>query len=223
MRTYLPDIDVSDVVHALASQDWSVIERKIQNQQYERLGLDRALAIASDLLMQHQKLTGLKILDVGCNNGLVAKVLSALGCVVVGIDNSDVDTQGLYIGLGDQLHSLGFEFQPKDLADFLDSDERHWDCILMLSVMHHWETGYAMSGERRYSDEKIRQLLEDLFRRSRLCIYYECPRNEPGFKAGSGIDFLLRHCSELPKIRYLGNTVGPNGYLRDFWALDTEC
>lgn len=222
MKTYLPDIDISDLVHALASQDWTAIEEKVHSQQYERLGLDRALAIASDLLMRHQSLTGLRILDVGCNNGLVAKVLSALGCVVVGIDNSDVDTQGLYSELKSHYRFAGFEFHSKDLAEFLDADERHWDCILLLSVTHHWETGYAMSGKRRYSDENIRHLFVKLFRRARLSIYYEFPSGEPGFAVSFGIDFLMRYCTDLPKTRSLGNTIGPNGYLRQFWALDME-
>lgn len=69
--------------------------------------------------MRHQSLTGLRILDVGCNSGLVAKVLSALGCVVVGIDNSDVDSQGLYSELESQHQFAGFEFHSKDLAEFL--------------------------------------------------------------------------------------------------------
>lgn len=222
MKTYLPELSISDLVHSLTSQDWTAVEEKLSGQQYERLGLDRALAIASDLLARHQSLRGLRILDVGCNNGLVAKVLSALGCSVVGIDNGVVDSQGLYSDLQSQTRFLGFEFHTNDLAEFLGVDDRYWDCILLLSVTHHWETGYAMSGKRCYSDDDIRRLLATLFRRTRLSIYYECPCNEPGFDAGFGVDFLLRYCSELPKMRSLGHTIGPNGYLREFWALDME-
>lgn len=222
MKTYLPELSISDLVHALVSQDWATVEEKLSRQQYERLGLDRALAIASDLLARHQSLSGLRILDVGCNNGLVAKVLSALGCSVVGIDNGDVDGQGLYLDLQSQTQLAGFEFHSKDVAEFLDVEYRHWDCILLLSVTHHWETGYAMSGKRRYSDDDIGRLLATMFRRTRLSIYYECPSSEPGFEAGFGINFLLRYCSELPKTRSLGHTIGPNGYPREFWVLDME-
>ena len=222
MKTYLPELSISDLVHALVSQDWVAVDEKLSRQQYERLGLDRALAIASDLLARHQSLSGLRILDVGCNNGLVAKVLSALGCSVVGIDNGDVDGQGLYLDLQSQTQLAGFEFHSKDVAEFLDVEYRHWDCILLLSVTHHWETGYAMSGKRRYSDDDIGRLLATMFRRTRLSIYYECPSSEPGFEAGFGINFLLRYCSELPKTRSLGHTIGPNGYPREFWALDME-
>jgi SAM-dependent methyltransferase len=222
MKTYLPELTVSDLMNAVTSHDWSSLEEKLGTQQYERLGLDRALAIASDLIARHQSLQGLKVLDVGCNNGLVAKTLSALGIGVVGIDSSDVDRQGLYSDLQGQTRFAEFEYHRKDLTEFLDEEDRCWDCILLLSVTHHWETGYAMSGERRYSDDDIRRLLATLFRRTRLSIYYECPSYEPGFKAGFGVEFLFRHCGELPKLRVLGKTIGPNGYLRELWALDME-
>ncbi|QIL79723.1 methyltransferase domain-containing protein [Diaphorobacter sp. HDW4A] len=222
MSTYLPELSISDLVHALESRDWSVIDERLGEQQFERLGLDRALRIASDLALRHGSLRGLRVLDVGCNNGLVAKTLAALGCNVVGIDNGDVDNQGLYSDLHSQTQRAGFEFHRKDLSDFLASDDRYWDCILLLSVTHHWESGYAMSGERRYSDDDIRNLLATLFARTRASIYYECPAKEPGFEAGFGVNFLLRYCSELPKMRTLGHTIGPNGYPREFWALDME-
>lgn len=222
MRTYLPELTVSDLMNAVSSHDWSSVEEKLGTQLYERLGLDRALAIASDLIARQQLLQGLKVLDVGCNNGLVAKTLSTLGINVVGIDNSDVDRQGLYSDLQGQTRFAEFEYHRKDLAEFLDEDDRCWDCILLLSVTHHWETGYAMSGVRRYSDDDIRRLLATLFRRTRLSIYYECPSHEPGFETGFGVEFLFRYCSEIPKLRALGGTIGPNGYLRELWALDLE-
>lgn len=222
MATYLPELSTSDLVRAFESRDWSVIDGHLGEQQFERLGLDRALRIASDLFAQHGSLRGLRILDVGCNNGLVSKTLTALGCSMVGIDNGDVDTQGLYSGLQGQVQNAGFEFYRADLSDFLDTDSRYWDCILLLSVTHHWESGYAMSGERRYSDDDIRKLIQTLFSRTRSSIYYECPSGEPGFESGFGVDFLLRYCSKLPKMRALGHTIGPNGYPREFWALDME-
>jgi SAM-dependent methyltransferase len=222
MKTYLPELTISDLMQAIASQDWSSVEKKLGTQRYERLGLDRALAIASDLSTRHKTLHGLRVLDVGCNNGLMAKTLSTLGCFVVGIDNSDVDGQGLYSDLQSTMQFSGFEYHNKDLAEFLNEDTRCWDYILLLSVSHHWETGYAMSGKRRYSDEDIRHVLSTLIQQTRLSIYYECPSNEPGFEAGFGVDFLFRHCREIPKMRWLGRTIGPNGYLRQFWALDKE-
>lgn len=222
MATYLPELGISDLVHAFESHDWSVIEQRLGEQQFERIGLDRALRIASDLASRYGSLRGLRVLDVGCNNGLMAKTLAALGCTVVGIDNGDVDNQGLYSDLQSQMQRTGFEFHRQDLSDFLASDDRYWDCMLLLSVTHHWESGYAMSGERRYSDDDIRKLLATLFQRTRLSIYYECPAKEPGFAAGFGVNFLLRYCSELPKMRAMGHTIGPNGYPREFWALDME-
>lgn len=222
MKTYLPELGIGDLVYALESRDWSAVQSQLDLQEYERVGVDRALAIATDLYARHGKLQGLRILDVGCNNGVVSKVLAALGCTVVGIDNGDVDSQGLYSDLERQTRYAGFEFHRQDLSDFLAADPRYWDCIVVLSVMHHWETGYAMSGERRYSDDDIRHLLATMFSRTRSTIYYECPCKEPGFEAGFGVRFLHRFCSDLPKMRSLGHTIGPNGFPREFWALDME-
>lgn len=75
------------------------------------------LAIASDPLARHQSLSGLRILDVGCNNGLVAKVLSALGCSVVGIDNGDVDGQGLYSDLQSHTELQDLSFTARTLLN----------------------------------------------------------------------------------------------------------
>jgi SAM-dependent methyltransferase len=222
LSTYLPELALGDIAAAVSTLDWKSVESRLARQQYERLGLDRALGIGSDLLERHGSLAGLRILDVGCNNGLIANVLAALGCSVVGIDNADVDRQGAYSPLRDQLGIGAFEFQQQDLLDFLALRQEHWDCVLLLSVAHHWETGYAMSGDRRYSGEQIGHLFEELLRRTRLSIYFECPSGEPGFEPGFPLQFLLRHCRALPAIRALGNTIGPNGYLRPLWALDME-
>lgn len=222
MKTYLPELSISEILNAVESQEWEPIAKALEQQQYERLGLDRALAIALDIFSRHESLKNIRVLDVGCNNGLLAKILTALGCYVVGIDNGDVDNQGIYTEIISQTSLADFEFHQKDLADFLKYDTHYWDCVLLLSVTHHWETGYAMTGKRRYSDLDIRILLRKLFERTRSNIYYECPSNEPGFEAGFGINFLFRYCNELPKIRSLGNTIGPNGYLRQLLALDME-
>ena len=47
MTTYLPELGISDLVHALESRDWSAVQEKLGLQHYERMGLDRALASAS--------------------------------------------------------------------------------------------------------------------------------------------------------------------------------
>lgn len=220
--TYLPEIDISALLVGLYSGNWSEIDEALSQQSYERLGLDRALLIASDLLSRFGSLQGLHVLDVGCNNGIFAKTLAAFGCHVVAIDNGDINGQGLYheLQVGSAVH--GFEFQQTDILDFLRNDRRLWDCVLLLSVTHHWETGYAMSGERRYTDRDIGQILATLLQRTKRSIYYECPVNEPGFEPGAGVNFLLRYMPHLPEIKFVSQTIGPNGYLRDLWDIRAE-
>lgn len=222
MKAYLPELQISDLMTGLYTGNWSEVDHALAKQEYERLGLERALAIVSDLFIRFGSLQGLHILDVGCNNGLFAKTLAALGCCVVGIDNGDINDQGLYGYLQTESVSRGFEFHQIDLQDFLRSDDRFWDCVLLLSVTHHWETGYAMSGKRRYVDEDIRRIFNTLLQRTKHSIYYECPFNEPGFAPNAGIAFLLRHLADLPRMKLLGQTIGPNGYLRELWNLEVE-
>lgn len=222
MKTYLPELKISYLMTGLYTSNWSEVDHALTEQEYERLGLERALAIVSDLFIRFGSLQGLQILDVGCNNGLFAKTLATLGCCVVGIDNADINDQGLYGDLQTEAVSQGFEFHQIDLQDFLRSDDRLWDCVLLLSVTHHWETGYAMSGKRRYVDEDIRCIFNTLLQRTKRSIYYECPFNEPGFAPNAGIAFLLRHLADLPRMKLLGQTIGPNGYLRELWNLEVE-
>jgi hypothetical protein len=221
LKTYLPEIDAKSLRSAVLSNDWSDIEALLSHQNYERLGLERALAIAMDLYQCHAKLEGLTVLDVGCNNGVIGKVLYALGCLVVGIDNSDVDSQSLYKPLKPS-KEFELEFYKKDLKDFLSEDQRMWDAVLLLSVTHHWETGYAMSGNRRYTDKDITDICAKLCSKTNHTIYYEGPSNEPGFPEGYGISFLRKYFLQLRGVRFLQDTVGPNGYLRELWALDTR-
>lgn len=221
-RTYLPELGVAPLVSALTSGQWAPVEALLDQQVYERLGLERILTVATDLFARHRSLNGLRILDVGCNNGLFSKTLAALGCTVVGIDNGDVNDQGLYETLQVDKSSARLAFQQVDLLDFLDAEPRGWDYVLLFSVAHHWETGYAMSGARRYTDADLKRIFTMLTRRARCGIYYECPVDEPGFDPGYGVHFLLRHLAEVPPMRMLGQTIGPNGYLRELWSLDLE-
>lgn len=222
MKTYLPELGLAPLMSALETGHWSAIDEQLAQQDYERLGLERILAVAADLYARHGRLEGLRVLDVGCNNGLFGKTLAALGCRVLGIDNGDVDGQGLYEALPLGERAARLELRRIDLLDFLDSDTRPWDCVLLFSVAHHWETGYAMSGARRYTDADLQRIFATLMRRTRRSIYYECPVDEPGFEPGYGVHFLLRHLPTLPTLRLLGPTIGPNGYLRELWSLDLE-
>lgn len=215
MKTYLPDLSLSALLAGLCSDNWNEIDECLNGQDYERLGLERALMIATDMLDRFGSLKGIRVLDIGCNNGLFSKTLSLLGCNVTGIDNGAIDGQGLYDQIATEKSSAGFTYHQADLLDFLREYQTYWDCILLLSAAHHWETGYAMSGDRIYSDADINFILQTLHDRTRYAIFYECPMNEPGFGIAAGLDFLARHLVSLPLIESLGNTIGPNGYSRE--------
>jgi SAM-dependent methyltransferase len=215
MKTYLPELPLSALFTGLHSDNWNEVDECLNGQNYERLGLERALMIATDMLDRFGSLKGIRVLDVGCNNGLFSKTLSVLGCDVVGIDNMAIDGQGLYHQIAAKKPDTGFTYHNADLLDFLREYQTKWDCVLLLSVAHHWETGYAMSGNRMYSDADISHILQTLRDRTRYAIFYECPMNEPSFSMAAGLDFLARHMDYLPPIESLGKTIGPNGYPRE--------
>lgn len=222
MKTYLPELPLSALFAGLYSDNWNEIDKCLKEQNYERLGLERALMIASDILDRFGSLKGIHVLDVGCNNGLFANTLSVLGCDVVGIDNVIIDGQGLYHQISTDKSDAGFTFHNADLLSFLREYQTSWDCVLLLSVAHHWETGYAMSGNRMYSDAEINFIMQSLRDRTRYAIFYECPINEPGFGMAAGLDFLVRHLDYLPPIESLGKTIGPNGYTRELLKIRTS-
>ena len=83
-HTYLPEIDDEELRRKLLSPDSEFLSR-LEQQNYERLGLDRALLIAADILLRLGKCEDFSILDAGCNNGLIGRALAVLGNRVRGI------------------------------------------------------------------------------------------------------------------------------------------
>lgn len=196
----------------------------MSGQCYERLGLDRLLLIVEDMWQECTSLSGVRVLDVGCNNGLFGRALAMLGCDGIGIDNAAIDNQAIYDPLVVHRNNIDNEpasyvFLQTDILEFLKSSKDSWDYVLLLSVAHHWETGYAMSGKNVYTSNQIDFILKSLLMRTHFSIYYECPQNEPGFDTGFGRVFLERHVHSQYALEYLGLTVGSNGYLRDLFKI----
>lgn len=217
--TYLPRLSVDALSRGIFLDDWGGIETELGDQCYERMGLERSLLLALDIWEECGSLNGVRVLDVGCNNGLFAQTLAMLGCHVIGIDSGVIDHQGLYhqaiIAEDCSGEPLLFRFQQIDLLEYLRAEKDIWDYVLLLSVAHHWETGYAMSGKRVYSNDDVQFIMDSLCERTRRAIYYECPSSEPGFDVGAGVQFLDRYLRCSHSTTPLGKSIGPNGYLRD--------
>lgn len=220
--TYLPNIEPQELLGCFRAQDWERLNSLIGQTGYERLGFDRLFIILSDLQERFGE-QRLSILDVGCNNGLFSYCLSAIGHNVTGVDNGIIDTQkryeklSFYSGTGD----LSLSFVNDRIEDYLSACTKHWDCLLLLSVLHQFEHGYAHNDQSRYSQDRIRELVNLVFSRADKIIYYECPYDEPGFEFQYGLTFLDRFLTDRNKyaVEEIAKTAGPNGVIRQMFAI----
>lgn len=194
----------------------------LQGQSFERIGLDRFYAIANDIERNYGKCYGFSVLDVGCNNGLISDLLACQGNRVLGIDSCIIDTQGRYEELLTTFGSEHFAtLQKKELYDLLNETNDSYDFVLLLSVAHQWEYGYANQESSRIRESEISYMMNALWQRTHNAIYYECPINEPGFPENYGISFLSRFIADYHNISIVKvcETVASNGYIRHLYRL----
>lgn len=222
--SYLPNIDSERLFRIFLQRDWDQLNHVLSNNDFERIGFDRLFIILSDLYKRFGN-TKMKILDVGCNNGLFSYALAALGHEVTGVDSGIINCQKRYDALqfmDTSNHSwLKLAFVDSKIEDYLATTDKQWDCILLLSILHQLEGGYAFDETSKYVPEKIKELVSNLFSRGNKIIYYECPYDEPGFEMLSGLHFLDKYLTNRNcfSIEEIAKTVGPNGVIRQMYAI----
>ncbi len=209
-HTYLPEIDDHELRRKLLAPD-SEFLASLEQADYERLGLDRALLIAADIALRTGRCEEYSILDAGANNGLIGRSLAVLGNQVQCIDSGVIDHQQFYEKL--------CRVEKYDVYDYLTGASGSWDFVLLLSVAHHWETGYAGSGEPIYTEAQIREIFDRLHRQVRIGVYVEMPLREPGFETGYTDGFMKKYCAGF-NVTEINRTIGTNGFLRRLYYLD---
>jgi SAM-dependent methyltransferase len=149
---------------------------------YERVGIDRVLAIASDLALSGARHDA-RVLDVGCSVGTISLLLSQFGYQVTGID-SDVAPRSQAWQEADRPASIrdnatvrGCTLLSVGLEEYLasTSTEEPFDAVLLLSVLHHWLEGYGYAGVEQMDRVRIAELLDALCARTTGCLYVETP------------------------------------------------
>lgn len=147
---------------------------------YERVGVDRAMAIAVDMAVRGSR-RGASVLDVGCSLGTIGLLLSEIGYSVTGIDSDvvagvqDWQDEATLSSAREGLGSENFRFIRTDLRQFLENHDDSYDVVLLLSVLHHWLSGYGYTGTAKFDRNEVEQTLIDLCSRVRDCIYLEVP------------------------------------------------
>lgn len=219
---YLPVLS-REAVEEIPSGNVTKALDELKCQKYERIGLDRFFYILADVGRNFGSTSGFRFLDIGCNTGLIANLLSAYGNSAVGIDNAIIDNQKLYSGLDFNRQNMAV-FLKKDIDDYLlemETQNLNYDFILLLSVAHQWEFGYAQSMTGKKSEAQIHAIMDGLLSHSLKAVYYECPISEPGFYNNYGIDFLARFLTDYHNISIvkLADTVASNGYIRALYRI----
>jgi SAM-dependent methyltransferase len=197
---------------------------------YERVGVDRALAILVDLALVQQ--SHLKILDVGCSVGTISRLLASSGHQVTGVDSDVVAAVQAWqdpdsISAARRGYSMArCRFIEADIRTFLDTDDGQYDVALLLSVLHHWLSGYGYVGVSRFDRVEIRDTLTKLCSVVRRCLYVETPIEDeaaempedplgefrfPGWFVESGL---------ARSVTAVASTVATNGKPRRLWRVD---
>lgn len=196
---------------------------------FERVGYDRLLAILMDL-RRLRIMPPARVLDVGCSSGLFALGLAAAGYHVTGIDsNIAADVQGFYpekpLHIANRLKAdlphAEVEFIQGDVADVLTGETACYDVCLLLSVVHQWFAGYALTGVGAKPVEEIEQLLRRLVARIGSVLYYEGPEDD---EAAQHMQLTLPHWfaeADLAKrITPIAVSVAANGDVRTLYRIE---
>lgn len=220
MKRYLPVISDHCINELLAGLNSST-ELELSKQDYERLGIDRAFMILCDISARYNASNGWNILDLGCNTGTISALLSAKGNRVIGVDSFVINVQAIY----DEVFQKTFEqqsdrltFLNKDVKDFLEEVQDECDFILLLSVAHHWETGYDSKTPPLYSDQEMQDIFARIKQICRKAVYLELPDGESYWPRGYSENFISRFFKEW-SYDIVGFTVGPAGSIRWLYCL----
>jgi SAM-dependent methyltransferase len=198
---------------------------------YERVGIDRALAIAIDLAVRGQR-GDARILDVGCSVGTIGRLLSEIGYQVTGIDSDVVagvqewQDEGIISTARNGSHGSNFSFVRADLRDFLDSRDEKYDVALLLSVIHHWLSGYGYTGTSQFDREEVGATLLRLCARVRDCIYLEVPIEDEAFEMPPDPlgEFVFPRwfldSRQATDVTFIASTIATNGKPRRLYRVE---
>jgi SAM-dependent methyltransferase len=233
-NTYLPHGFTEHAIERFGAGDPKPILAELpEDRSYERVGIDRAMAIAIDLAVVGMRRDA-TILDVGCSLGTIGILLSSIGYRVTGIDS---DVVASVQGWQDESHissaretgaSARFKFVKADFRDFLASNDGEYDVALLLSVVHHWLEGYGYSGAAKFERGSFRETLMELCSRVRSHIYFETPIDDertemPPDPHGEFVfPRWFLDARQATGVTLIASTIATNGKPRRLYRIDLD-
>jgi SAM-dependent methyltransferase len=197
---------------------------------YERVGIDRAMAIAIDMaLLGHSR--DATILDVGCSLGTIGLLLASIGYMVTGIESDVVaavqDWQDEATISSARANGLGhtFRFIKTDLRDHLATEETQYDVALLLSVVHHFLEGYGYTGTAQFDRDSVRETLLNLCSRVRRHIYLEIPLDDEKVEMPPDPEneFIFPRwfldTGQATEVEFIASTIATNGKPRRLYRV----
>ncbi len=180
--TYLPSRLSAQALSHFGVGRFDLLLEELRNSggKYERVGVDRALAIALDLALLGEP-AKLRLLDVGCSVGTISALLASVGHRVDGIDSDVVarvqewQAPSLLTQMRQAASTDNCHFFNRDLREHLRTSTEVYDAALLLSVVHHWLAGYGYTGQTRFERAEVGDTLRQLCARVRKYLYLEVP------------------------------------------------
>jgi SAM-dependent methyltransferase len=232
--TYMPFRFSATALASYGAGDYQPLLRELQcnsPDSYERVGIDRALAISCDLALTGMRFGG-TILDVGCSSGTISRLLAETGYQVTGVDHDIVarvqnwQNPERLAGARHCLQSSSCRFVATDIDEFLKTTGDVFDVALLLSILHHFLQGYGYTGLNAMTPDRFAAFLKRLCSRVRHYLYVEVPGFDeyeempldparhfhfPGYFVEAGL---------ATGVQLVANTVATNGKPRHLYRVD---
>ena len=197
---------------------------------FERVGVDRALAIAADLALLGMH-DGATILDVGCRTGTISRLLAETGYCVTGVDSDVVvgtqkwqESERL-MKTRQRMETATCRFIVSDIVEYLEQTSSAFDVTLLLSVLHHFLAGYGYSGVKAITAERFDALLRTVCSRTKSYLYVEAPGSDESeeMPPDASTRFLLPsyflEAGLSSRVQRIGSAVATNGKPRRLYRV----
>jgi len=227
--TYNPVYRPSELHESFLTGDFlELMAKKSPDYPYERIGLDRFIAILIDM-QEANILPPATLLDIGSNTGFFSQLFALSGYTVTAIDNEAApQVQGHYPcslraiaeSQNTELHLETIQFCWTDARKWIAQTQQNHVVSLLLSVVHQWFNGYAGSDSEKTPKKDILTFLENVIRKTEKIIYFETPvRHINGLDCGLDLVAWFTQQPLVKSINNVSHSLDADGEFREIYRI----